>query len=256
MKKSSILVAAFGLASQVAGFYTGNMNYFSPSQHHPSLGVSIRKVAARTYAASPWSPSQLNFTHGVASGDPLEDSVILWTRVSPTLDDDASNVTVSGYVELYSHETDAYVQASKAPVCVEWKVSEKKDLSSAVSSGRAYTSSDIDFTVKVGDFVPAKMTPLWQMLTLLQVEAKGLKAFTQYCRLSSQALRKRSSDRGQGTSSTSATPTMPARSAGQRRSRRRRASLHHLSGSPSIPAATTVRMAFDRKGAQVLTPPP
>ncbi|KAK3307716.1 PhoD-like phosphatase [Chaetomium strumarium] len=156
----NIFAATVSLAGSAAAFYTGNINYFSPSQHHPSLGVSIRKVAARTHTASPWSADKLNFTHGVASGDPLEDSVILWTRAAPTFDNDGSNVTVSGYVGLYSHETDAYVRASKAPVCVDWRVSNKKDLSHAVSSGRAYTSSDIDFTVKV--------------------EARGLKPFTQY----------------------------------------------------------------------------
>jgi len=139
------------LVAGATAFFTGNINYGSPSLHHPSLGVSIRKVAARTHTTSPWAPSDLNFTHGVASGDPYDDSVILWTRIAPknATDNDHSNVTVSGTAGLYNHETDSYVKTSKAPVCVDWKISESKDLRSVASSGTAYTSSDIDFTVKV-----------------------------------------------------------------------------------------------------------
>ncbi len=149
--KSISCLRLLSVISAAAAFFAGNINYYSPSLHHASLGVSISKVAARTYASSPWDPQQLNFTHGVASGDPYEDSVILWTRVAPLnmSDNDRSNITVSGFVELYSHETEAYVQASKAPVCVEWKTATAKDFKEVVSSGTAYTSSEIDFTVKV-----------------------------------------------------------------------------------------------------------
>ncbi len=84
-----------------------------------------------------------------------------WRRPNLTGDNDHGNQTVSGSVELYSHETDAFVRASKAPVCVEWNVAPDPDFHSVVSSGTAYTSSDIDFTVKV--------------------EARKLKAFTTYC---------------------------------------------------------------------------
>ena len=154
---------AFGLvflATGAAASYAGNLNYFSPSLHHPSLGVSIRKVVARTYASSPWTPEQLNFTHGVASGDPYADSVILWTRAAPTSENDKSNTTVSGTAGFYTHENDDFVKASKATVCVDWKISAQKDFQNIADSGRVYTSSDIDFTIKV--------------------EAKKLKPFTRY----------------------------------------------------------------------------
>ncbi|KAI3323877.1 PhoD-like phosphatase [Xylariaceae sp. AK1471] len=144
----------------VSAAFVGNLNYLSPSKHHASLGVSINKVARRTYATPPWSPSQLNFTHGVASGDPLDDSIILWTRAAPTSDNDKSNITVSGYVPLYDHSTDEYVESSNAPVCVDWKIGTSKSLKQFVDSGVAHTSSDIDYTVKV--------------------EAKRLKPFTTY----------------------------------------------------------------------------
>lgn len=61
--------------------------------------------------------------------------------------DVASNKTVSGYVPLYNHGPNQTV--STAPVCVEFKVAKTSDFAHVESSGRAYTSSDIDYTVKV-----------------------------------------------------------------------------------------------------------
>ncbi|KAK1967333.1 PhoD-like phosphatase [Colletotrichum sublineola] len=143
------LFAVLALAAAASGAFTGNLNYFSPSKHHASLGVSINKVAKRTYANSHWDPARLNFTHGVASGDPLEDSVILWTRAAPSADNDRSNVTVSGYVPLYDHSSEPYVEKSDSPVCVDWKISASTTLDPVVGAGAVYTSSDVDYTVKV-----------------------------------------------------------------------------------------------------------
>ncbi|KAH8160945.1 hypothetical protein CIB48_g7303 [Xylaria polymorpha] len=147
-------------AVAVSAAFVGNLNYLSPSRHHASLGVSISRVAKRTYATPYWSPSQLNFTHGVASGDPEDDSVILWTRAAPTNDNDASNITVSGYIPLYDHSTEQYVVSSNSPVCVDWEIGTSKSLKHVVDSGTVYTSSDIDYTIKV--------------------EARKLKPFTTY----------------------------------------------------------------------------
>jgi len=116
------LITFLSLAATAAASFASNLNYRSPSHFHPALGVSIRKVAARNTPSAAWNSSQLNFTHGVASGDPYDTSVILWTRAAPTPDDDKNNITVSGFVPLYSHETAEYVKASKAPVCVDYKV--------------------------------------------------------------------------------------------------------------------------------------
>ncbi|KAJ2901820.1 alkaline phosphatase [Zalerion maritima] len=173
--------------------FTGNLNYMSPSAHHPGLGISIRKVAARTYASSPWDPSELSFTHGVASGDPTSNSVILWARAAPYMDNDRSNVTVSGYVDLYSHETDEYVVSSKAPVCVGWKIgkgaSSGTGIGDVTDDGTAYTSSDVDFTIKVrGGLAFSKTRGRYDELKHLtdtklkiwQVEAKNLEPFTTY----------------------------------------------------------------------------
>lgn len=102
--------------------WSGNANYQSPSRRHPSLGIHMPKVIKRQASPSYMDASRLNFTHGVASGDPFSDSVVLWTRVAPTSDNDASNVTVSGTVPLYNHDTDEYIEASSNPVCVEYTV--------------------------------------------------------------------------------------------------------------------------------------
>ncbi|PMD44910.1 hypothetical protein L207DRAFT_551834 [Hyaloscypha variabilis F] len=154
------ILTILSLATSATASFASNLNYRSPSHHHPGLGVSIRKVAARNEPAAAWDPAKLNFTHGVASGDPYDTSVILWTRAAPSAENDKSNITVSGYVPLYSHETDDYVKASKAPVCVSYKVSTDAAMNNCVDQGTAYTSSDIDYTVKV--------------------EAKNLKAYTRY----------------------------------------------------------------------------
>jgi alkaline phosphatase D len=63
------------------------------------------------------------FTHGVASGDPLKDRVIIWTRVSP------SNPT--------------------SAVRVEWMVATDAALTRVVRRGRVTTNSTRDYTVKV-----------------------------------------------------------------------------------------------------------
>lgn len=63
------------------------------------------------------------------------------------VDDVNSNSTVSGYVPLYNHGPN--VTVSTAPVCVECKVARTADFKNVESSGTAYTSSDIDYTVKV-----------------------------------------------------------------------------------------------------------
>jgi alkaline phosphatase D len=64
------------------------------------------------------------FLHGVASGDPTTDSVILWTRVS-------------GYP--------AHARAVK----VRWQVAEDRAMSRIVAEGVAETGADRDFTLKV-----------------------------------------------------------------------------------------------------------
>ena len=65
------------------------------------------------------------------------------------MESDRSNVTVEGTVPFYSHETELYIKTSSSPICLDWKVATDEAVSAVVSSGQAYTTSDIDYTIKV-----------------------------------------------------------------------------------------------------------
>ncbi len=69
-------------------------------------------------------PLYAPFYHGVASGDPLPDRVIIWTRVTPD-----SNFTGN--------------------ITVNWKMATDTLLSNVVQQGSFVTNEDRDFTVKV-----------------------------------------------------------------------------------------------------------
>ncbi len=75
-----------------------------------------------------------HFTHGVASGDPLADRVILWTRVLPG----------SGAAERLD---------------VAWEIATDEAFQQIISSGATTTDSDADYTVKVD---AAGLTPASQ----------------------------------------------------------------------------------------------
>ena len=75
-------------------------------------------------AAPPLQERLQPFYHGVASGDPLADRVIIWTRVTPEVLDDRS-------------------------IEVAWTVATDPALKSVVKSGTVTTSESRDFTVKV-----------------------------------------------------------------------------------------------------------
>jgi alkaline phosphatase D len=85
------------LAATATASFAENLNYRSPSHHHPGLGVSIRKVAARNEPSTTWELAKLNFAHRVASSDPYDKSVILWIRAAPSADNDKSDITIFGY---------------------------------------------------------------------------------------------------------------------------------------------------------------
>lgn len=67
------------------------------------------------------------FAHGVASGDPLDDRVILWTRVSGMGDE--------------------------KEVDVLWLIAEDADFKKVVGNGTTSTGPDVDFTVKVDPYL-------------------------------------------------------------------------------------------------------
>lgn len=145
-------------AATASASYADNLNYRSPSHNHPGLGISIHQVVKRGVPESSFDASKLDFTHGVASGDPYAESVILWTRCSPRLDDVHSNSSTSGLVPLYNpvpivsrdeHEHEYEHVVSNAPVCLDYRVAEDEGFMNVASEGTVYTSSDVDYTVKV-----------------------------------------------------------------------------------------------------------
>jgi len=88
-----------------------------------SLGtVAVSTIPLAACGGSDSSDRSAGFAHGVASGDPLADRVILWTRVT---------ATGSGDVD------------------VGWEISEDSDFARPVASGIVTTGADKDYTVKV-----------------------------------------------------------------------------------------------------------
>lgn len=69
---------------------------------------------------------EIAFEHGIASGDPLQNAVILWTRVTPLDEEDLSE-----------------------PIPVRWVIAEDSELDDVVAKGEMSTSAEADFTVKV-----------------------------------------------------------------------------------------------------------
>lgn len=78
--------------------------------------------------------TELVFTHGVASGDPGPDRVVLWTRAAP-----------------------AVATAEAGPLALDWEVARDRDFTQVVLRGGVSTSADRDYTVTVdvGGLMPA-----------------------------------------------------------------------------------------------------
>lgn len=162
MRSTQLLYAFSLLTIGVRADFDGNLNYASPSKRHTRLGVDVPLLERRCWKRGnvAYKPSDLAFTHGVASGDPWPDSVILWTRIAPSNESDKSTVVVDGVAGLYNHETEKYIKADPNPICVEWNVYESMPVDGRgemVTNGIAYTTSDIDYTVKVNRFNSAKI---------------------------------------------------------------------------------------------------
>lgn len=69
-----IIETQIGHRHQIKADWLGNINYGSPSNNH-ELGVSLSKVRTRQASTQYMSAGAMNFAHGVASGDPIEDSL-------------------------------------------------------------------------------------------------------------------------------------------------------------------------------------
>ena len=94
------------------------------------------------------------FAHSVASGDPLPDRVILWTRVTPH----ARATPGSGLGD---------------PTAVRWEVAHDNAFGSVVASGSVTTTAQRDHTVKVDAAGLAPATRYFYRFTVLDGPAAG-----------------------------------------------------------------------------------
>ncbi|KAK6358947.1 hypothetical protein TWF696_000121 [Orbilia brochopaga] len=128
---AAVLLATADLAT-ASNLFARNIAFDSPSINHPFLAVPRHGPIDKRDVYS----GRLDFTHGVASGDPYPDSVILWTRAVP--------VDVNSTTHLYEDKT---------PVCVAWEIWQDYECEERArqvfSSGKTETSGDVDYTVKV-----------------------------------------------------------------------------------------------------------
>ena len=89
-----------------------------------ALSLPISLTACGDDADSNTQPNtQVQFLHGVASGDPLQTQVIIWTRVTPS--------------------------DSSARLEVLWEVAKDADFKHITATGKVLTTAAQDFTVKV-----------------------------------------------------------------------------------------------------------
>ncbi len=88
----------------------------------PILGSNLIACSSGSNDSNLPSTLPADFNHGVASGDPLTDRVIIWTRVTP--------------------ETDGQIW-------VGWEVATDAGFANKVAQGSGNTSADVDYTVKV-----------------------------------------------------------------------------------------------------------
>lgn len=102
--------------------------------------LTIGAPAAHAAGAAP------AFLHGVASGDPLPDGVLLWTRVTPT--------------------PEAVPGSGLGPAtAVGWEVAEDKAFSRIVASGSVTATAASDHTVKADVRGLRPQTPYWYRFT-------------------------------------------------------------------------------------------
>jgi alkaline phosphatase D len=86
------------------------------------IGASLGTIALRGYTTE--GKSDVYFSHGVASGDPLQDRVILWTRVIPG-------------------------DGNPRGIKVQWQISIDNQFTKVINHGRTIANPSSDFTVKI-----------------------------------------------------------------------------------------------------------
>ena len=86
------------------------------------MGLGVGGVCASQAQAQ---SGAVAFRHGVASGDPLQDRIMIWTRATPS------------------------AGAAEGQVAVSWMVAEDPELTRIAARGQAATGPESDYTVKI-----------------------------------------------------------------------------------------------------------
>ncbi|MFF8602987.1 alkaline phosphatase D family protein [Streptomyces sp. NPDC015232] len=129
---------------------TSRNHISAPTRRSVVKAAAVTAVAAPALAAAA-SPASAAagapaFLHGVASGDPLPDGVLLWTRVTPT--------------------PDALPGSGLGPdLTVGWELAEDRGFARTVASGSTVASASADHTVKVDVRGLRPATSYWYRFT-------------------------------------------------------------------------------------------
>ena len=172
IKMIALLLLSMAVARGAAAPWRKNLSYppaqnqrhlhpRSDHQHQPKLRPGHREQVNITTADEDeeeledkdsilrYHSDALTFTHGIASGDPEANSVILWTRLAPSADDSWTEIHLDGLAPVYDEDEEQGYSDSRKSACVEFEISPTDKFTDVVDSGRAYTSNLVDFTVKV-----------------------------------------------------------------------------------------------------------
>lgn len=99
-------------------------------------------VVGAAGAGTPATAAPTAFQHGIASGDPLPDGVLLWTRVTPTPESQPGS-------------------GAGPDVTVSWQVAADPDFTTLAAQGESGTGAALDHTVKVAAGGLAAATTYW-----------------------------------------------------------------------------------------------
>lgn len=115
-----------------------------------AVSTTSAPTASAAIGAQPVEVPQhpLPFVHGVASGDPMPETVILWTRITPT--DEA--VPGSGY---------------GPDTKVRWEIATGADFKNIVKSGEATSKAESDHTIHVDPYGLKPTTEYFYRFTVL-----------------------------------------------------------------------------------------
>ena len=90
--------------------------------------------------------AEVEFLHGVASGDPLPDTVLLWTRITPR---GVPSVPSAPAAQAARAARAADASNHQRPRTVHWEVAADSEFRERVAEGDTQTDASRDYTVKV-----------------------------------------------------------------------------------------------------------